>query len=91
LSELTSSLCADFAIRMMRAIAVHRATGNGAEVEEGLNLLDAYRCAWRGERSDEEKAIAATRAIERIAAWSNGEASPVPSPTPKLKECLNST
>lgn len=69
MSELTPVICEAFVHRMMRALSVHRATANGEEIAEGLNRLDAYRCAWRGERSDEEKEASAKRAIGLLAAW----------------------
>lgn len=68
-TELSPALCEAFVQRLMQALAVHRATANGANLEEGLMRLDAYRCAWRGEFSDEEKEMKATRALGLLAAW----------------------
>ena len=69
MSELTPAICEAFVRSMMSAIAIHRATGNGAEVGDGLSRLDAVRCAWRGEFSDEEKEAKAQRAVGLLAAW----------------------
>lgn len=91
MSTLTPSLCEDYVRRMMVAISTFRATGNGAEIEEGINRLDAYRCAWRGERAEEEKIVAATRALERISEWAGCLASPVPSEPSQSGECAQPT
>lgn len=72
MSELTPEMSQRFLERLMRAQAVFAATANGSEIEEGLGRLNAYRRAWRGERSDEEKIIAATRALERMDDWIEG-------------------
>jgi len=69
MSGLTPVICEAFVRRMMSAIAIHRATGNGAEVGDGLARLDSYRCAWRGEFSDEEKEAKAARALGLLVAW----------------------
>jgi hypothetical protein len=69
MSDLSPVICEAFVLRMMRALSVHAATANPAEVSEGLQRLDAYRCAFRGERSDEEKEAAAARAMGLLSAW----------------------
>lgn len=69
MSELTPVICEAFVHRMMSALSVHRATANGDEIAEGLNRLDAYRCAFRGERTDDEKEESAKRAVGLLAAW----------------------
>lgn len=68
-TELSPALCEAFVQRLMRALSVHRATANGAEIEEGLMRLDAFRCAWRGEFSEDEKEAKAERALGLLAAW----------------------
>jgi hypothetical protein len=69
MSELTPAISEAFVRRMMRALSMHAATANGADIEDGLKRLDRYRCAWRGERNDEEKAEAANRALGLLCAW----------------------
>lgn len=69
MSDLDSIISEAFVRRMMSALSVHAATADPSEVREGLNRLDAYRCAWRGERTDEEKEEAAQRALGLLVAW----------------------
>lgn len=70
--ELTPDLSRRFLGRMMSALAVFHATGNGDAMHEGMEALNAYRCAFRGEKNEEEQAMAAKRALQRIELWSDG-------------------
>jgi hypothetical protein len=68
-TDLSEELCVSFVSRMMSALSIHAATANPEEVREGLNRLDAYRRAFRGEQSEEEEVARAQRARALLAMW----------------------
>lgn len=83
-SGIAPTICDAYVSKLMAALSVHAATADPALVREGLSRLDAVRCATRGEKSDEEKAEALTRAIGLLVAWSVEDASKTHLPAPRI-------